>query len=119
MMTTGERRIAAEITARLNADPTIRALFATRQPRYRYWETPDGWTFIYTTETFGDGKYGSAIYRPTGKGARSGKGKVTEWTLTREQHHRTRRAAKARALRLYVEYIEATTGTRPEWAVER
>ena len=95
-----------DIEARLNADPTIRDLLGYiggHQPRYAYWETPDGAMFIYTTETFSDGKYGSAVYRPVGKGSRSGKRAITEWKPTREVHHSKRKAAKARALRLYME----------------
>jgi hypothetical protein len=99
-----ERDIAREIERRLNADPAIRDLLGYiggRQPRYRYWETPDGAMFIYTTETMPDGKYASAIYRPVGKGSRSGKRNVTEWKPVQEVRHTTRKAAKARALRLY------------------
>jgi hypothetical protein len=101
----GEREIAAQIERWLNEDPTMRSLFGARQPRYRYWETPDGAMYIYTTERFSDGKYGSAIYRPVGKGSRSGKEHVTEWKPTREVHHSTRKAAKARAYRLYQQAI--------------
>lgn len=100
----GEREIAREIERRLNADPTIRALlerFTPRDPNYRYWQSPDGAMFIYTTEKMGDGKYASAIYRPTGRGARSGRAQVQQWRTTREVHHATRKAAKARAYRLY------------------
>ena len=101
-----ERDIAREIERRLNADPAIQEVlraigYGTRQPRYRFWQTPDGAMFIFTTEKFPDGKYGSAIYQPTGKGARSGRRAVTEWKPIREVHHRTRRAARARALALY------------------
>jgi hypothetical protein len=106
----GERDIAREIEARLNADPTIRALLASftpREPRYRYWQTPDGTMFLYTTEKFSDGKYGSAIMAPYGKGSRSGKKNVTAWKPTREVHHATRKAAKARALKLYNEHDRA------------
>jgi len=100
--------IEQEIMDRLNADPTIRALFSSgRDPRYRYWQTPDGAMFIYTTEKMADGKYASAIYRPTGKGSRSGRRKVTQWTRTREVHHATRKAAKARAYRLFCEAKES------------
>ena len=85
----------------INSDATLRGLFAVRQPRYRYFQSPDGTMFLWTTETFSDGKYGSAVLTPTGKGARSGKRNVTGWRTTREVHHTTRTAAKARALRLY------------------
>jgi len=101
-----------EIMRRLNADPTIRALFAPpKQPRYRYFQTPDGTMFIWTTEKMGDGKYASAIYQPTGEGSRSGKAKVTEWKPVREVRHATRVAAKARALKLWRDHNTA----HPEW----
>lgn len=77
------------------------ARLAPRDPRYRYWQTADGRMFLYTTERFSDGKFGSAVLVPVGKGARSGKGKVTTWRTTREVHHATRKAAKARAYRLF------------------
>lgn len=92
------------------ADPAIREILGSlygRQPRYRYWETPDGAMYLYTTEKFSDGKYGSAVLRPTGKGSRSGKRNVQEWRTTREVHHATRKAAKARAYRLYEEARKA------------
>jgi len=97
-----------EIERRLWADPTIREILRDlfpRDPRYRYWQTPDGTMFIYTTERMGDGKYASAVLRPTGKGSRSGKSHVTAWRTTREVHAKTRKAAKARAYRLYQEAL--------------
>jgi hypothetical protein len=109
----GEREIAAEIERRLNADPVLRevlASFTPRQPRYRYWETPDGRMFLYTTEKFDDGKYGSAVMQPYGSGSRSGKGRVERWKPVREVHHSTRKAAKARAYRLFSEHKAAIAG---------
>ena len=110
----GERDYDTEIRHRLEADPAIQEVLQYldlrlngRQPRYRYWQSPDGAMFIYTTEKFADGKYGSAVLRPSGKGSRSGKGRVEEWRTTREVHHATRKAAKARAYRLYQ---QATAG---------
>jgi hypothetical protein len=73
-----------------------------RQPRTAYWETPDRWLFVYSTERMGDGRFSSAIYRPH----RDRSGQVTSWHVTREVHHRTRRAAKARAYRLYQQHKE-------------
>lgn len=72
-----------------------------RDPRYRYWQTPDGTMFIYTTERMGDGKFASAVLTPTGRGSRSGRKAVQQWRTTREVHHRTRRAARDRAYRLF------------------
>lgn len=100
-----------DLGAIIAGDPTLRELFPelvpARDPRFRYWQTPDGTMFLYTTERFSDGKFGSAILRPTGKGARSGRRKVTRWKTTREVHHSTRRAAKARAYRLYEQHRAA------------
>ena len=101
-------QVEDEIVRRLNADPALRALLAPpRAPRYRYWETPDGRMFLYTTETFPDGKYGSGIMQPYGPGARSGRKRVTRWKPVREVHHATRKAAKARAYRLFTEHRDA------------
>lgn len=100
-------------------DPAIQDVLraiSPRQPRYRYWESPDGTMFVYTTEKMGDGKYASAIYQPTGKGSRSGvKAKVTEWKPVREVRHGTRKAAKDRALRLWTAHDKA----HPEWGAAR
>jgi hypothetical protein len=91
------RELSAELTAVLQR-------LMPHQPNYRYWETADGRMFLYTTEVFEDGKYGSAIMQPYGPGARSGKKNVTRWKPVREVHHLTRKAAKARAYRLYTEH---------------
>ena len=95
-------QLSREIEGTLNEDlqKLMRSLMP-REPRHRYWETPDGRMFLYTTEKFSDGKYGSAVMQPYGPGSRSGKQKVTRWKPTREVHHATRKAAKARAYRLY------------------
>lgn len=68
-----------------------------RQPRYRYWSR-DGFMYCYTTERMADGKFSSWVYAPRGKGSRSGDASM--WEPTREVHHSTRKAAKARAYRL-------------------
>ncbi len=78
--------------------------FMPRDPRYRYWQTPDGRMFMWTTERMGDGKFASAVMVPTGPGSRSGRAHVTRWRATREVHHVTRRAAKARAYRLFTQH---------------
>lgn len=104
-----DRDVARRITERLNESPVFRELYAElvgREPRYRYWETPDGWRFHYTTERMGDGKYHSAQYQPTGKGSRSGRKAVTRWEVRRELTHATRRGAKARALKLYYAHVK-------------
>jgi len=113
MTTQSQRRIAREIEERLNADPTIQALFGGgRQASWCYFETRDGWMFVWTTERMGDGKYHSAIQQPYGEGSRSGdKRKITRWKPVREVGHSTRTAAKARALRL----CRAHANEHPEW----
>jgi hypothetical protein len=73
-----------------------------RDPRFRYYEDARGTMYLWTTERMGDGRFGSAVLVPFGPGSRSGRGKVTRWKTTREVHHSTRKAAKARALRLYL-----------------
>jgi hypothetical protein len=93
----GEREVAAEIEAFLRQRGVLPEI-----ARYRYWETPDGWQFHYTTEKLGDGKFASAMYMPIGKGARSGdKKKVRALEIRRALHHATRRGAKARAYALF------------------
>jgi hypothetical protein len=101
-----EKDIAAEIERRLTADPAVQDLLLElygRDPRYRYWETPDGWQFHYTTERMGDGRFHSAQYQPKGKGARSGK--ASRLVVRRELPHATRKGAKARAYRLYQRHV--------------
>lgn len=79
-----------------------------RQPRFLYWETKDGWQFLYTVEKVEDDqgreRYQSAIYQPKGPGSQSGPKAWTRRTrmvLRREVSHTTRKAARARAHRLY------------------
>lgn len=106
-----ERDIAREIMEHVVAnDPEGWAHLFARDPRYRYWETPDGRQFHYTTERMGDGKFASAIYVPKGKGARSGKKAVTRLSPSREVHHATRRAARARAYKLYQQHVKDLEG---------
>lgn len=79
----------------------------TREPRWRFFQTPDGYRFFWTTEKYEDdahwmaGKYVSGVYKPVGKGSRSGKASRLELIESKCVGHKTRRAAKARALRLY------------------
>lgn len=97
------------IRQRLEQDPTIQSILRDlfwHEPSYRFWEAPSGHRFIYTTERLADGKFASAIYRPAGKGSRSGRKAVTRLLITREVHHSTRRAAKARAYKLYRQHME-------------
>ena len=83
----------------------LNQMFRTLNPqtRYRYFETKDGWMFGWTVEKGWDDDerhgYQSFVYQPKGKGSQSGK--ATRWVLTRVVTHSTRRAAKARALKLF------------------
>lgn len=91
------------IVARLNQH--LAELFG-REPRYCYFQRGSGPMFCWTVEKDEDGKYLSFVYRPVGKGARSGT--ATRWELVeaksskwKQVRHAKRKAAKARALRLY------------------
>lgn len=82
------------LEAILSAEPALAVLFP-RQPSYRYFTDNRGWRYCWTTEPMGDGKYTAFVYKPVGKGSRSGKAR--SFKLTREVRFRTRKAAKARA----------------------
>jgi hypothetical protein len=82
----------------LEAEPALAALFPIRcQPRYLYFSDRrlPGWRFCYTTERMDDGKYAAFIYKPVGKGARSGT--PTSLKLVRQVRFTKRKAAAARA----------------------
>lgn len=77
-----------------------------REPRYCYFQRGNGAMFCWTVEKGEDGKYVSFVYRPTGKGARTGD--ASSWELVetksskwKQVRHAKRKAAKARALRLF------------------
>ena len=75
-----------------------------RQPRFRYFECKTCRRgFLWTVERLGDERYASAVLVPYGKGSRSGD--PVGWKNRLEVHHATRKAAKARALRLYRAHI--------------
>lgn len=59
-----------------------------------------GWT-VETDASMMEGRWGSMVWKPVGPGARTGSPK--EWALVPSMTgiHRTRRAAKARAARLW------------------
>jgi hypothetical protein len=76
-------------------------------PRSRYFCFPRSQArFCWSTEAT-EGKYFSWVWAPRGPGARTGKAITFERTKT--MTHATRKAAKARALRLY---SQADTGLR-------
>lgn len=69
---------------------------------HRYFQKGRGKMFCWTTKPNpGDGKYASFVYKPIGAGARSGKAERWELVERLTVEHRTRKAAKARALCLY------------------
>jgi hypothetical protein len=74
------------------------AQFMPREPGYRYFSHA-GWWYCWTTEKMGDGKYAAFIYKPVGKGARSGKAEAMR--MVKEIHFAKRSTAKARAWKWY------------------
>ena len=98
-MTTVEERIAA---------------FLPREARWAYWQKNGGPMFVYNTERINsryadpvaDGKFESAVFEPYGPGSRSGK--ATNWRKVDDlsSFHALRRDAKARAYRLYREWLD-------------
>lgn len=77
----------------------------------RTWSCEDGWLVVYTTERVtgasGQGKFVTMLYRPEGKGARTGKAQA--WHRIYARAFATRKAAKARATALYAQHS-------PKWA---
>lgn len=98
----GERlaRLRDEINRRL-------AEFMPRPLRFRYFAKGNGPMFYWTTERDDDGKYHSGVYAPVGKGSRSGKAKEWHLDIEQESKHALRKDAKARALRLFIEWRDA------------
>lgn len=95
------------IRDRLISDERIRERlldFLPRDARSRYFQTSDGTMFAWTTERLGDGKFASGVYVPKGPGSRSGKRNVTRWEVARELHHATRKGAKSRAYRMFLQH---------------
>jgi hypothetical protein len=77
----------------------ISARLGIRQPHYRYFQIGrNGDMFCWTTERV-DGKFISWVYKATGPGSRSDK--AEHWKQTRKVEHSMRRAASARAERLF------------------
>jgi hypothetical protein len=104
-MSAEDREFLARVSAHLNT------FFA---PRYRYFQPkPRGPLFGWYTEspTGGAraGMYASFVYRPVGKGSRSGKATRWEYVQEAESWHALRKDARARALRLYRAYVAGDT----------
>lgn len=86
-----------------------------REARWTYWQKGRGPMFVYNTEPirtqYGspvDGMYESCVFVPYGPGSRSGKAERWKELEGSRSAHTLRRDAKARALRLYDEWL--TTG---------
>lgn len=101
-----EMEISQELLDRMRMGP--------RLPRHRRFEAPDNGPLFFWTVEKADHKghpfherYISGVFKPVGKG--SGSGSATEWEVDRElsSGHKLRRDAKARALRLYDEWVAA------------
>jgi len=83
-----------------------------QEARWRYFQKERGPMFVWTVEPFktryggkADGKYESVVYVPYGPGLRSGK--ATRWKRDEDTAslHALRKDAKARALRLFHEWL--------------
>lgn len=89
--------------------------------RQAMWTAEDGWLIVYTTERVDRGRWAGRFvtmaYKPTGKGARSGRGKAENWKRAYARAFSQRKAAKARALDLYREHSPGWAAKHP--AVER
>lgn len=85
-----------------------------QEARWRYFQKKRGPMFVWTVEPFrtrygdpkADGKYESVVYVPRGPGSRSGKATKWERDESTATLHALRKDAKARALKLYLEWEE-------------
>lgn len=97
-------------------DEDVATLFRGLMPqsaRSAYWQKGNGPMFAYNTERIrtwpedpANGKFESAVFEPYGLGSRSGK--ATRWRKVEGESslHDLRKDAKARAYRLYEEWLE-------------
>lgn len=85
--------------------------------RQRQWAAEDGWLVVYTTERVDRGrwagKFVTMLYRPHGKGARSGR--ASEWRRVYARAFAQRKAAKMRALDLYAEHSPKYLAKNGRW----
>lgn len=89
-----------------------------KEARSNYFEAADGTMFLWTVEPFNlmypdqvaQGKYESVVYRPYGKGSRSGQATRFRRDESTASLHVLRRDAKARALRLLNEHEGSSDG---------
>ncbi len=100
----------------LHTETELRAYMDRLMPqeaRWRYFQKGHGPMFVWTVEPFhtrygsnADGKYESVVYVPYGPGSRSGKAERWKRDENTASLHVLRKDAKARALRLYNEWME-------------
>lgn len=67
--------------------------------KYLFYHAPNGTQYCYTPHKDVDNWYYSFAYVPQGPGARTGN--ATHWKLKKLRPHRTRKAARARALAFF------------------
>lgn len=97
-----KQRIAARITALM-----------PKEARSNYFQRGRGPMFVWTVEPFhlynpndvAQGRYESVVYVPVGKGSRSGKASAWKRDNSTASLHDLRKDAKARALRLFEEWL--------------
>jgi len=90
-----------------------------QEARWRYFQRGRGPMFVWTVEPFStrygdskaDGKYESVVYVPYGRGSRSGRADNWRRDESTATLHALRKDAKARALRLYREWLAAQEET--------
>ena len=98
-MTETTEQVRRNVLDLLNDCPEVAAMFATRQPRYRYYALGQR-RFCWNTEPMAEPHPWRAFeYAPTGPGSRTGK--ATQWKLVREVNCSTRKAAKHRAMKWF------------------
>lgn len=106
----------AVVTTTYEADVLDRLRqFMPREARFAYWQKDNGPMFVYNTERINtrnpddraNGCFESAVFEPYGPGSRTGK--ATRWRKKKDSSslHDLRRDAKARAYRLYREWLES------------
>lgn len=107
--TTEERigeRIMEHMAATMSEEEWVRMFAPNGLARHTEWLCEDGWLVGYTTERIRggnmDGKFAAFTYKPTGKGARTGK--AQRWQRTYIRAFATRKAAKKRATDLYYKH---------------
>ena len=93
----------------LRTEPELAAAFAFSRDgtaRQQLWGCRDGWIVGYTTQRIDggphDGRFAAMAYKPTGKGARTGK--ASEHVRVYFRGFSTRKAARARAERMYEQH---------------